>query len=432
MSTQTSASKTWTRARGQSQRMGPGLGLSRGMVTLFAFAAGLAVANIYYAQPLLTSIADTFHIGPGAVSWVVTATTIGYAMGLCLLVPLGDMVDRRRLLIVLLLMTAAGLVACAAAPSFPVLLAASVVLSLAAVSGPVLVPMAATLAVPEQRGRVTGTVMSGVLVGVLLSRAAGGLVAQLGGWRSVFWTAAALTVVLAVILAVVLPKGMAPASRISYRRALTSTLGMLRSEPSLRIRCAYGFLGFGTFSVFWTSVSFLLTHSPYHFDDAAIGLFALVGASGATAARITGRLADRGLDYAATGAMLLLILAGWALNGWLGGQWLIALVAGAILLDFGVQGAHVTNFGVIYRLPAETRSRVTTAYMTSVFFGGVVGSASAGAAYSASGWRAVCLAGGLLGVMAVLLWTGQGIARRRAAARQVDPTGPDGMLPQRM
>lgn len=366
-------------------------GLSSRMVTLFSVAAGLAVANIYYAQPLLAAIADTFGVGTGTASLIVTFGQLGYTAGLGLLVPLGDTVNRRLLITGLLALTTVALVVSSVAPTFGVLAVASAVLAVTAVVGPILVPFAATLAAPEQRGRVTGAVMSGVLFGVLLSRTVGGLIAQAAGWRTVFAVAAALTAILAVTLYQVLPD-LSPAPRLSYASLLRSVVELVREEPTLRLRAAYGFFGFGAFSILWTSIAFLLVRA-YHFDAAVVGLFGLAGAAGALAARVTGRLTDRGKDGLVTATMLITILVGWALMGWHGGHSLPLLIAGILVLDLGVQGNHVTNLAVIYRLRPESRSRLTTAYFVSVFLGGVAGSAASGAAYAQDSWTGVTLVG---------------------------------------
>lgn len=393
--------------------IGPDRGVSRGLLALFAVAAGAAVANIYYAQPLLASIAKSFHIGSGTASLIATLSSIGYAVGLALLVPLGDVVRRRRLTAALLLITAATLAVCAAAPSFAVLAVATVALSLAAVVGPLLVPFAATLATPQQRGAVTGTVLSGVLLGVLLSRAGGGIVAGLGGsWRVVYVVAAAITVVLAVALARLLPD-LPPAQRMGYRALLGSVFSVMRTEPVLRLRSGFGFFGFGTFSVFWTSVAFLLAGHPYSYSQTDIGVFALVGVAGASAARVIGRVTDNPRwDRTATGALLAAALISWGLMAVHGGGTLALLVAGALVLDFGVQGAHTTNLAAIYRLSPAIRSRVTTVYLTSNFLGGVAGTAASGAAYAADGWGAVCVVGAVFVGAALVLWAVEALTAR--------------------
>jgi predicted MFS family arabinose efflux permease len=221
---------------------------------------------------------------------------------------------------------------------------------------------------------------------------------------TVYGVAAVLTAVLGLVLWRTLPE-LGPAQRISYGATLRSALTLARSEPVLRLRSLLGFLGFATFSMFWTSIAFLLSRPPYSFGEARIGLFALVGAAGALAARVTGRLSDHGGDHAATGGLLAALLLSWVLVGLDGGHVLIVLIAGVIVLDLAVQGAHVTNLAVIYRLAPEARSRVTTVYMTSGFLGGMVGAAVSGAAFTSAGWSGLRLAGGAFAGVALGVWT---------------------------
>jgi predicted MFS family arabinose efflux permease len=385
------------------------------MVTLFAVAAGFSVANIYYCQPLLTAVAAGFRVGSDTASLLVTVGTVGYVAGLALLVPLGDVMDRRRLIVTLLSVVAVAQGVSAVAPSIPVLLLAATAMSLTAVVAPILVAFAATLAPAEQRGRVTGKVLSGVLMGVLLARTGGGLVAQWGGWRSVYAVAAILMVVLALALYRTLPQ-VAPAAKMRYPQLLRSVFTIMREEPVLRLRCLYGFVSFAGFTALWTSIAFLLARPPYSFGEAVIGLFGLAGVVGAWAARVAGPLVDRGKDHMATGLLLFTVLLGWVFMGLAGGQWLISLVLGVVLLDLGVQGMQVTNLSVNYRLRPEARSRITTAYMTTYFGGAVAGSAASGAAYAAGGWPAVVWVGGGFAAVGLLLWGGESLFRRRGTA----------------
>lgn len=392
-----------TTRRPAGRALVPDGGLSRFMVLLFAVAAGVAVANIYYAQPLLTAIAAAFKVSSGTASVIATAGQLGYTAGIALLVPVGDIASRRRLAVGLLAVTALALTICATAPDFAVLAVGITVMSTSAVAGPVLVPFAAALAAPEERGKVTGTVMSGVLLGVLLSRVAGGLIADVAGWRTVYAVAAVLTALLAVSLWRVLPEVPAAASG-RYLPLLGSIFTLVRSEPVLRTRAALGFFGFGTFTILWTSAAFLLAKPPYSFSEGVIGLFGLAGAAGAAAARVAGPAADRGRDRLVTGLMLVAVGIGWALMALDGGHQLVAFIAGIVVLDLGVQGAHVTNLAVIYRRRPEARARLTTAYFTAVFLGGVAGAAASGAAYARGGWSAVALAGGGFTLGGLVVW----------------------------
>lgn len=400
-----------TRPRRTSMTAGGGLPSS--MVMLFSIAAGIAVANIYYAQPLLKAIATEFGVGSGTASLIVTATTAGYTAGLAFVVPLGDVIARRPLVVTLLLITAVVLGACAAAPTIPILIGLSVVLAVSAVVAPLLVSFAATLAAPNQRGRVTGQVMSGVLMGVLLARTGGGLVAQWGGgWRTVYAVAAVLMLILAGVLTRTLPDVPLAKPRLSYLPLLRSVVAIVREEPILRLRCVYGFICFAGFSAFWTSLAFLLAKPPYGYNEAVIGLFGLLGAVGAYAARVTGRLVDAGRDQLVAGILLTTILVSWGLLALHGGGWLVALIVAVITLDLGVQGMQVTNLSVVYRIRPDARSRITMAYMTTYFLGGIAGSIASGAVYAAYGWSGVCVAGAALAFLALLIWTVEAVVRR--------------------
>ncbi|GLW93286.1 hypothetical protein Aglo03_41020 [Actinokineospora globicatena] len=354
--------------------------MSAGLVRLFAVAAGLAVANVYYAQPLLTAIAAELGVGSATASALVTITTAGYAVGLGLVVPLADILDRRRLVVAMLAAVALIQAAASAAPSITVLMLVSAVLAPCAVVAPIMVAFAATLAAPQRRGQVTGTVMSGVLVGVLLARTGGGLVAEWAGtWRAVYATAAVLMALLAAVLWRVLPD-VRVADRLGYGALLRSVVAIAREEPVLRLRCAYGFLSFAGFSAFWATTAFLLAGEPYHYGAGVIGAFGLLGAVGAYAARATGRFVDRGRGELVTGSLLGLVLLSWGLMALGGGRWIVPLVLGVVALDLGVQGVQVANLSAVYQLRPEARNRITMAYTGTYFLGGAVGAAASGAA----------------------------------------------------
>jgi predicted MFS family arabinose efflux permease len=379
-----------------------GTRVDRKLVALLAFACGAAVANIYYGQPLLATIADDLHVGSGTAALVVTASQIGYAGGLLLVLPLGDLLERRRLVSRLLLLTALALAVVAAAPGFPVLALGIAAAGVTSVVAQILVPYASTLAGEQERGRVVGQVMSGLLIGILLARTVAGLVASAGGWRVVYALAAVLMVALAVVLGRAMPV-IAPHSELPYPRLLGSVLTLVREQPVLRVRMAFGALGFGAFSVLWTALALLLSRPPYGYGEAAIGLFGLAGLAGAGAASFSGRLADAGHARVATGAFLACVLASWGLLA-LGAHSLPALIAGIVLLDLGVQGAHLQNQHAVYGLHDEARSRLNTAYMTANFAGGALASGAAALAWDHGGWGAVCVAGAVLPATALALW----------------------------
>jgi len=394
-------------------------------VLLLAVTCGAAVANNYYAQPLLHTIAMAFGVPYAIAGLLVTAAQAGYALGLALFVPLGDLLERRRLITRMLLVTAAAQAMAAAAPGIAVLAAALAVVGTASVVAQVIVPMAASLASAHERGQVVGTVMSGLIVGILMARTVGGLIASAAGWRTVFLVAAAVMLVLAVILGRVLPQ-TTPGESLPYRALLRSVLQLIRQEPVLRQRMALGAAAMGCFSILWTPVAFLLSGPPYRYGNAAIGLFGLAGLAGATAAPLAGRLADRGYGRRVTLGAGVIMLASWALLA-LGARSLAALIAGIVLVDFGTQALHISNQSAIYALRPDARSRVNTAYMVAFFLGGAAMSAIASVIYSAAGWPGVCALGALTAAIALGFWLSLRTADVRSASHLVlDDPAQDG------
>ncbi|HEX3977315.1 MAG TPA: MFS transporter [Solirubrobacteraceae bacterium] len=388
-----------------------GGGISRGLVLLLATACGTAAANLYYAQPLLHTLAGAFGVSNGTAGLLITISQLGYVLGLSLLVPLGDLHERRGLISATMLVTAAALALAAIAPSFAVLGAAMAVVGVTSVVAQIVVPMSSSLSAEHERGSVVGTVMSGLLIGILLARTISGLIAAATGWRVVFWFAAAVMVVLAIVLRRVLPR-IPPTSDLSYGGLLRSVVSLVREEPILRQRMMVGALTFGCFSILWTSLAFLLSGAPYRYGNGVIGLFGLVGVVGALAASGAGRLADRGHNGRATTVSIFIMLASWGVMA-LGKSSVIALIAGIAVLDLGVQGIHISNQSAIYALRPEARSRLTTAYMVAYFLGGAALSAITSSLYGADGWGGVCALGGATGLLALVIWAVTEAAARR-------------------
>ena len=372
------------------------------LVYIMAIACGMSVANLYYAQPLLHTLADVFGTSVGTAGLIVTMTQFGYVIGLVLLVPLGDILERRRLITVVTAGTAIGLAGAAISTGIGSFLFSCLAIGLTAVAAQVLVPFAAVLAEEDKRGAVIGRVMSGLLLGILLARTLSGFIADAYGWRAVFWLATFCMLVQTVILWKMLPESRGE-TRLPYPALIGSVFALFKDEPLLRRRIVYGTLGFASFSVFWTSLAFLLARPPYEFSDAIIGLFGLVGAAGALSASFAGQLHDRGLTRPATGLLLAFIVFAFLIMGMYSNH-IIAILIGVILLDIGQQGSHILNQSVIYTLNQAARSRITTAYMTCFFFGGVVGSASSGYVFEYAGWSGVSWLGGLFGGAAFLYW----------------------------
>jgi len=368
---------------------------------VMAVACGLAVANLYYAQPLLALIAGSFRISDGTAAAVVTANQIGYAIGLVVLLPLGDLVDNRKLAPRTLLGTAVALVVAAVSPSAGVFLAMSVLIGVTSVVAQILIPLAAHLAPAEQRGRVVGQVMSGLLLGILLARTVASLAAALWGWRSIYLISAVLMVALSVCLVRVLPY-REPDHTASYRALMASVVRLARHEPVLRQRALGQALMFATFSAFWTAITYELVRD-HHLSQTAIGVFALVGAAGAATAPLAGHLGDRGLGRSARAAMIAVGLVAMVLAG-AGAASVVLLAVAAVLLDVAVQSHQVLSQRDIYALRGDARARVNTVYMTVVFVGGALASATAGWLDDAYGWFGVTLFAAALQVVAGVLW----------------------------
>lgn len=390
-------------------------GISRPMVFLFAAACGLSAANLYYAQPVLVQIARSFGTSSGSASLLVTCAQVGYAAGLALLVPLGDLLPRRRLIPAVLAITATALAVAAAAPSLAALAVVTVVFGLGSVAAQLIVPLAAALAPEDRRGQVVGTVMSGLLLGILLARTASGLIANATSWRVTYVIAAAAIVLLASLLWRVVPAETERAT-LTYPALLRSTLQVMRDEPVLRRRSLLGALNFAAFSLFWTTITFHLAAAPFHYSAGTIGLFGLVGAAGALVANLAGRWADRDLQHLTTAVFVGCLVLSFAVF-WLWPNDVAPLILGVVVFDIGIQGAQITNQAVIYGLNPDLRSRINAGYMVSYFVGGALGSALGGVVYSASGWSGVCALGIGIGVAAAITaaWDTHRTRRTRAA-----------------
>ncbi|MFY3435211.1 MFS transporter [Achromobacter mucicolens] len=360
-------------------------------------ATGLAVASNYYAQPLLHTIGQQFSISNAAAGTIVTTAQLSYAVGLMLLVPLGDMFERRALIVLMNLLAAGGLLISAFASNIAVLILGTALTGMLSVVAQILVPFAATLAAPHERGKAVGTVMSGLLLGILLARTAAGALADVGSWRTVYWVAAILMLCMSAVLWRVLPRYQSPTA-MSYPRLLGSILRMFVEEPLFRARSLIGGLLFAAFSMLWTPLTFLLAGPPYEYSNTTIGLVGLAGAAGAYAANRFGRLADRGLGNLATRVGLLLLLGSWGLMAF-GQVSVVALLAGILVQDLAIQGVHVTNTSSIYRLRPEARSRLTAGYVTCYFIGGASGSLVSSWLYAHFGWPAVVTAGAVLAAL---------------------------------
>ncbi|HCT5583989.1 TPA: MFS transporter [Enterobacter kobei] len=377
-------------------------GLSPALILLMSVATGLAVASNYYAQPLLDTIARAFNLSASSAGFIVTAAQLGYAAGLLFLVPLGDMFERRMLIVSMTLLAAGGMLITASSQSLTMMIVGTALTGLFSVVAQILVPLAATLASPDKRGKVVGTIMSGLLLGILLARTVAGLLASLGGWRTVYWAASVLMVVMALALWRGLPK-VKQENHLNYPQLLASVFSLFTQDKLLRTRALLGCLTFANFSILWTSMAFLLAAPPFNYSEGVIGLFGLAGAAGALGARPAGGLADKGKSHLTTTAGLVLLLLSWAAI-WYGHVSVLALIVGILVLDLTVQGVHITNQTVIYRVKPEARNRLTAGYMTSYFIGGAAGSLISASAWQHAGWSGVCGIGAIVAALNLLVW----------------------------
>jgi len=365
-----------------------------------ALATGAIVANLYYLQPLLHQVAASFHVGSGAAASLITLTQLGYGLALAFIVPLGDLHPRRLLVVAVVALAAVAMALGTLLQSFPLFALDTLLVGVASVGGQIMIPFAADLAAPAQRGRTVARLMSGLLLGILLSRTVSGSVAQLAGWRAVYAMAAALMAALAVALFFALP-AEPERPHVPYRRLVLGPVRLLASLPELRRRAWLGASCFAAFSVLWTTLAFELSSPRYQLSEGVIGLFGLFGVAGVLAANVAGKLADQQRTVAATTLAGLLVAASFGLLA-IGGDLLVAIMAGIVVLDLGVQGMQITNQAIIYELKPAARSQINSAYMVCYFAGGALGSLLGGLAYATGGWGLSSALGALFGLSALI------------------------------
>jgi predicted MFS family arabinose efflux permease len=393
----------------------PSSSISFGMKLVMAIACGMTVANIYYNQPMLGLMENAFLGRSSLIGFVPTVTQLGYAAGLLLLVPLGDRIERRRLILIQILALAISLAGTALAPNAWSLLLASALVGVTSSVAQQILPFAAELAAPDRRGATIGTVMSGLLCGILFSRVLAGSVGEHYGWRAMFWLGLFLAVALGALLAFVLPRRH-PKMQANYAALLRSLVTIWWEEPKLRQATMIQACVFGSFSALWTTLALHLD-SRYHFDAQIAGLFGFVGAAGVMFAPIAGKIGDRKGPRFVIGFATIVMVVSWALLGlW---NMIAGMVVGVIVLDFGAQSAQVSNQHVIHGLRPEARNRLNAILMGGMFIGGAAGSAWSSLAWRFAGWPAVCALGAVSAILASCIHVrriGPKTARNAAAA----------------
>jgi len=374
--------------------------LTPSLLWVMAIATGLIVANLYYNQPLLDDMARTFHVGSGKAGQVGGLTQLGYATGMLFIAPLADMIRRKRLILVCLALATVALVLVGMATGINLLITASYFVGIFSLIPQLLVPMTAHLAKPEERGAKIGFVMSGLLLGILLSRTISGFVGAHLGWRAMFYIAAGIMVVIWLLLFFLLPE-VEPEYTGTYGALMKSLLTLIKEEPALRVAAIRGALCFACFSAFWVTLTFLLRENFNKGSDVA-GLFGLVGAFGALAAGLMGKLSDKMDAYKLSAFTLLLILISFVIF-YFSAYSFIGLITGVIIMDMGVQATHISNQSLIFALRPEARNRINTIYMVTYFIGGGFGTYLAAQAWAHYKWTGVCILGIAVSVIAVVV-----------------------------
>lgn len=376
---------------------------TRSIAFLFAITCGLAVANIYYAQPLLDSLAVAFGITHSLIGIVITVTQLCYAVGLFLLVPLGDLIPRRSLIIGHMALSVIALVVVGLSPTVYILFGGLAVVGLLAVVTQTLVAYASSLAKPIERGQIVGIVTSGIVIGILFARSLAGWLTDLAGWRSVYLVSAFLMSVMTIILFNILPTDRQVKSSLSYPQLLLSVLQLYKQQRLLQIRGVLAMLIFIVFSMLWTSMVLPLSEPSFSLTHTAIGAFGLAGIAGTLGAVRAGKLADQGKAQWTTGIALVLLLLSWIPLSWIGHS-LYWLILGIVLLDLAVQAVHVTNQSMLFTIMPEARGRLTASYMIFYSIGSAIGSMASTMMYSYAGWSGVCYLGGGVSIIALLFW----------------------------
>ncbi|MFT8937825.1 MAG: MFS transporter [Liquorilactobacillus sp.] len=365
--------------------------LNKHLFLIMTISGALIVANIYYIQPLLAQIAQYYHVSKGYSSLLATLTQVGYALGLLMILPLADIIEKRKLILTMLLGAAFFLLLLFFSPTILIALIASFGIGFCSVVPQLLIPLAVQLSKPNERGKIIGSLIGGLLIGILLSRVVSGFVGKYTVWKNMYFIAACLMFLLWIGLRFSLPKNYGDSS-VKYSASLTSMVSLIKRFSVLRTSAIVGAMSFLAFSSFWTALTFLLQGQHYHLGSDATGLFGLVGIVGALFSKTAGKLSDKKGTRFTIGLNILITIAAYIVFSLWGFQ-LWGLILGVILLDLGVQSNNVSNQARIHQLGDQVRNRVTSVYMVSYFLGGALGSWLGAFSFQYFGWLGVCAVG---------------------------------------
>lgn len=385
---------------------------------LFASATAFMVANIYYSQPLLSVIANQFGTSSSSTALLVTLTQLGYGLGVLLLVPLGDILDRRRLASIMIALCIAALVLTAISQSFWFFASMQLLLGMASSAAMVFIPYVASHSDIEVRGRRVGQVITGLLLGILLARTVSGVITDSLGWRWMFVLAACVAMLVLIVIRRVMVAEPIKAST-TYISLLKSMGELLRDSRELRNRSLYAMLGMGSFSALWIGLTLLLSSEPFNYSPSIIGLFGLIGASGAMSAGLAGKLSDRGHVSSLTGGLAILLALSWAMMAEAETS-LTLLIVGILLLDVAAMGLQVTHQSVLYKINAQAQSRITSVFVTAGFIGMAIGSALSSVAFRHWGWMGVCIVGTTLPSLMLVHWIYTALQARSRNKRMIE------------
>ena len=388
------------------------MNLSQSKVLFMAFATGIIVANLYYCQPLIVLIANEFKIPEAEAGSITYLTQAGYAIGLFFMVPLGDKVERKKQILVTTFASVLALILAAVSKSYFVLEIASLLIGATSIVPQLILPLGASLSAPEKRGKVIGTIMSGLLIGILLSRTLSGFVGELWGWRSMFWIAAGVCLILFFMIKKQFPENK-PTFQGSYGQLIQSLFSLIKTQPILREATLINVFSFAQFGLFWTTMVLLMSQEPFSFNSATIGLFGIVGASGALAAPLVGKIGDKGSSRVVVGYGCLMMLLSFIVF-YFSAQSIVGIVIGIILIDIGLQAIHISNQTRVYSILPEARNRMNTVFMSFSFFGTALGSAFGLLLWKIGAWHAVSLGGMILVVLAFAVYAFTFKSKRKA------------------